>query len=161
MSLASLLGKDRVLVDLRALNKAEAIRAMVDRLVTSGCVNGEARDDVIEALDAREKVSSTALDHGIAIPHATVDAVTAIEAVLGILPAGVPFDAPDGRPVTLIILLLIPRSAVRRYSSTLAGIARRLVEEETREALLRARSPGEALEALRAGEQLDAKEEVR
>lgn len=161
MPLASLLAESRILVNLRAQNKAEAIRMMVDRLVSSGRLEAETRDVVIDALEAREKVSSTALDYGIAIPHATVEAVTAIEAVLGVLPAGIPFDAPDGQPVKLIILLLIPRSAVRRYSSTLAGIARLLSKEETREALLRAETPEKALEALRTREHLDAKEEIQ
>jgi mannitol/fructose-specific phosphotransferase system IIA component (Ntr-type) len=159
--LASLLGEARIIINLRAQNKSEAIRAMADRLVSSGGLRAEARETVIEALEAREKVSSTALDHGIAIPHATVDSVTRIEAVLGVLPAAIPFDAPDGRTVNLIILLLIPRSAVRKYSSTLAGIARLLAKEETREALHRAETPEKALQALRAREQLDTKEEIQ
>jgi mannitol/fructose-specific phosphotransferase system IIA component (Ntr-type) len=159
--LASLLGEARILINLRAQNKSEAIRAMVDCLVSSGRLRAETRDAVLEALEAREKVSSTALDHGIAIPHATVEAVTRIEAVLGVLPAGIPFDAPDGQSVNLIILLLIPRSAVRKYSSTLAGIARLLIQEETREALLRSETPQKALEALQARERLDTKEEVQ
>ncbi|HXX92314.1 MAG TPA: PTS sugar transporter subunit IIA, partial [Planctomycetota bacterium] len=82
------------------------------------------------------------------------------EAVLGILPEGVPFGAPDGQPATIIVLLLIPRSAVRKYSTTLAGIARLLGQEEARRALRGSRSPAEAMDILRVHEGMDVRKEV-
>ena len=160
MPLASLVEEARVVVPLRARDREEALRTLVGCLVSSGRLPDEARPSVLEALEAREKVSSTALGQGIALPHATVEGVTRFEAVLGILPEGVPFGAPDGQPATIIVLLLIPRSAVRKYSTTLAGIARLLGQEEARRALRGSRSPAEAMDILRVHEGMDVRKEV-
>src|SRR5512140_2385510 len=72
---------------------------------------GIARSAVYDALFAREKLGSTGLGQGIAIPHGRIKGLT--EAVGGFLRLATPvqFDAPDGKPVTLVFVLLVPEAA--------------------------------------------------
>jgi len=95
------------------------------------------------------------MEHGVAIPHASVDGVDDALAALAIAPEGVPFQSADGRPARLLILLIIPRKAVQKHIRTLAGIARLLQYEEMRDALTGARSAREALQIIREEEKKD------
>jgi len=153
LALSSLLAEDRIHLEFQSKDKWEAIRKMVEQL--SPLPEG-LRRSVLDALVAREKVSSTGLEQGVAIPHATVDGVGAMQISLAVCPAGVPFDSSDGRPANLIALLLIPRSEARRYTATLAHLARLLTQDQVRESILRARGRGEVLEVIRERERTGA-----
>ena len=155
MKLGDLLKEGQIASGFQARDKWEAITLLVDLLVAQGRLKADLRESVYGALAAREKVASTGMEHGVAIPHASVDGIEDALAALAIAPQGVPFQSADGQPARLIVLLVIPRKAVQKHIRTLAGIARLLQYEETRDALSGARSPREALQLIREEEQKD------
>jgi mannitol/fructose-specific phosphotransferase system IIA component (Ntr-type) len=155
MKLGDLLKEGQILTGFESRDKWEAITKMVDLLIAQNRLKPEHRDAVYGALAAREKIASTGMEHGVAIPHASVDGVEDALAALAMSPAGIPFQSADGQPARIIILLIIPRKSVQKHIRTLAGVARLLQYEEMRDALTNARSPREALQVIREEEQKD------
>ena len=153
MRLSELLSEPQILMGLQGREKGVLIGTLLDPLLSLGRLKPEQRGLVQDALLAREKIASTGMEHGIAIPHASVDGVENALAVLGLAPEGVPFQSADGKPARILILLIIPRKTVSEHTRTLAGIAKLLQYEELRDALLRARSPREVLKIIREEEQ--------
>jgi mannitol/fructose-specific phosphotransferase system IIA component (Ntr-type) len=153
MKLSALLTEGQILQGLAAQDKGELIARLADLLVAQGRLPAPLRGPAVEALMARERIASTGMEHGIAIPHASIDGLDAPLAVLGLSPDGVPFQSADGKPARILVLLAIPRQQVADHTRTLAGIARLLQYEEFRDALLRARSPREVLQVVRDEEQ--------
>ena len=155
MKIGDLLKEGQIATGFQAKDKWEAITKLVDLFVAQNRLKPEHREAVYGALVAREKVASTGMENGVAIPHASVDGIEDALAALAVSPAGIPFQSADGRPARLIILLVIPRKAVQKHIRTLAGIAKLLQYEEMRDALTNARSPREALQVIREEEQKD------
>jgi len=155
VKLGDLLKEAQIATGFQARDKWETIDRLVDLLIAQGRIKADQRDPVIGALVAREKVASTGMEHGVAIPHASVDGVEDAVAALAIAPDGIPFQSADGRPARIVILLVIPRKAVQKHIRTLAGIARLIQYEEMRDALTGARSAREALQVIRDEEKKD------
>lgn len=155
MKLGDLLKEGQIATGFQSKDKWEAITKMVDLLIAQNRLKPEHREAVYGALVAREKVASTGMENGVAIPHASVDGIEDALAALAISPSGIPFQSADGQPARLLILLVIPRKAVQKHIRTLAGIAKLLQYEEMRDALTNARSPREALQVIREEEQKD------
>jgi PTS system nitrogen regulatory IIA component len=133
---------------LRASAKTDAIETLLDYLVAEGEVPTLARDSILSAILTRERRLSTGLEHGVAIPHGITDAIEDEVAAVGIFPEGVPFDASDGLPARIVILLITPELKRYRHVSNLAEIARQLRRTTLRERLLAARSLEDAVTAL-------------
>ena len=95
---------------------------------------------------------STGMENGIAIPHTSVAQVSHTAVALGIAREGVDFQAIDGRPTHLVILLVNPANQTRAHIRTLAEIARLLSSGELRSALVRSDSAADALATIRAAE---------
>ena len=106
---------------------------------------------VFEALMERERLGSTGIGRGVAIPHAKAD-VPSVRGVLFQLKGPVDFDAVDDRPVDLAFLLLAPEGDDAGHLKALSRVARRMRGEGTQAALRGARSP-EALYAVVAGDE--------
>ncbi len=152
MRFSDLLREGTVLTGFAARHKREALEKMVEALASSGLLPAGLRRALLDALLAREKLSSTGMEHGVALPHASLDGIDKAAAALAISPEGIPFESTDGRPARLIALLAIPRRAVRSHVKTLAGIARLMGSEETRLAILAAGSAAEVLRTIRREE---------
>lgn len=105
---------------------------------------------VLSTLMDRERLGSTSIGHGVAIPHGKAE-VTAVTGVLFVLREPVDFDAIDDEPVDLAFLLLAPEGDDAGHLKALSRVARRLRSEGVRSALRGARS-AEALYAVLAGE---------
>ena len=155
MKIGDLLKEGQIATGFQARDKWEAISKLVDLLILQGRLKSDLREAVVAALVAREKVASTGMEHGVAIPHASVDGVENALAALAISPEGIPFQSADGRPARLVILLIIPRQSVQTHIRTLAGIARLLQYEEMRDAITASRSAREVLQVIREEEQKD------
>lgn len=94
-----------------------------------------ARSVVTDNLFARERLGSTGLGHGVAIPHGRIKGLkTPLAAVLRVQQP-IPFDAPDDEPVLLLIFLLVPEAATQRHLEILSEIAEMLSDRELRERL--------------------------
>lgn len=102
-----------------------------------------ARSTVTENLFARERLGSTGLGHGVAIPHGRIKGLkTPLAAVLR-LGSPIGFDAPDEAPVALLIFLLVPEAATQRHLEILSEIAEMLSDRAFREQLMTAPDAGE------------------
>jgi PTS system nitrogen regulatory IIA component len=133
---------------LKADAKERAIEALLDFLVGEGAVPGAARDSILQAIFTRERRLSTGLEDGVAIPHGITNAIEEEVAAIGIFPEGVPFDAADGQPARIVILLITPELKRYRHVANLAEIARQMRRRELREHLCKATGPAELLAAL-------------
>lgn len=116
---------------------------------------GIARSTVYDALFAREKLGSTGLGQGIAIPHGRIKGLK--EAVGGFLRLAVPvqFDAPDGKPVNLLFVLLVPEAATEQHLQILSELAQVFSDRGFREKLAVAQDAAE-IHTLFVNGQVDA-----
>ncbi|MCX8003490.1 MAG: PTS IIA-like nitrogen regulatory protein PtsN [Burkholderiaceae bacterium] len=102
---------------------------------------GIARAAVFDSLFARERLGSTGLGQGVAIPHGRIKGLKEAVAALIRLAEPVPFDAPDGRPVRLLIFLLVPEHATQHHLDVLSELAQMLSDKSFRESLLTVDDP--------------------
>jgi PTS system nitrogen regulatory IIA component len=111
-------------------------------------------DRVTTALLARERRGTTALAEGIAIPHVLLNGLSRLVAAFGRSASGIDWDAPDGRPTDLFVLLLMPDDTPSDHLKLLAAVARLLRDPGCRMRLMRARAE-DLLAVLRAEENHD------
>lgn len=97
--------------------------------------NGIGRSAVTDNLFARERLGSTALGEGVAIPHGRIKGLKQPLAAFVRLEQPIPFEAPDGQPVSLLIFLLVPEQATQQHLEILSEIAQLLSDREARERL--------------------------
>ncbi len=100
-----------------------------------------ARSQVFESLFAREKLGSTGLGQGVAIPHGRVKNLREGIAAFVKTQHPIPFDAPDGLPVNLIFVLLVPERATDMHLQLLAELAQMFSDKAFREQLMNASEP--------------------
>ncbi len=121
MVLTELLKANTILAELGQPDKWTLIERLVDLLIDSG--KAVDRATLLDAILSREKLASTGLGNGIAIPHARTDGVHEVAVALGISPSGLDFDAADGKPCHLVFLIVSPPEASIRYLEALAAVA--------------------------------------
>lgn len=105
-----------------------------------------ARSLVYDSLFAREKLGSTGLGQGVAIPHGRIKALKEALGALVRMKQPIPFDAPDGRPVDLIFVLLVPERATDVHLQILSELAQMFSDRAFRERLLAASTAAELLQ---------------
>ena len=146
--LLAALRRCRFVVPLDTATPAEAIRALAS--VAAGGTVWSA-EDVATAVLAREEAASTALDGGVAVPHARLAGLESPSATIGVCPGGVAFDSPDGEPTVVIVLLLTPQDDDGAQVELLAEVARLFASGELQRSpatltfeqiLLKLQSPG-------------------
>ena len=96
---------------------------------------GIARVKVFDSLFARERLGSTGLGEGIAIPHGRIKGLKEAVAALVRLSEPVAFDAPDGKPVGLLLFLLVPEQATQQHLEILSEVAEMLSDRHMRDLL--------------------------
>ncbi len=92
-------------------------------------------DLVLETIMAREKLGSTGMGHGVAIPHGRLEGLREPVVVVAIHEKGVDFDAIDGEPVHIVVMLLVPNDDHQIHLGLLAKLARLLQQEQVRTSL--------------------------
>ena len=127
-SLLDLLPPDRVFGGLRAATKPEALRLLSRR--AAGAL-GLAEEGVLQALLRREGLGSTAIGHGVAVPHAVLPTLRRSFALFALTAAPIPFEAVDGQPVSAIFLLLTPEDCAAENTHLLAQVCRSLRDPRT------------------------------
>jgi mannitol/fructose-specific phosphotransferase system IIA component (Ntr-type) len=148
MKLSELITSDLVEVPLRAADKWEALAAIARIPARAGRYPQSLVPTVEQALVVRERSMTTGMEDGIAIPHAAIDGIDELIAVLGLNPVGIPFETLDGAPARIIIGLVIPRARKLAHIKTLAEIAKLLSRADVRERLLRCTDAESAVRAL-------------
>ncbi|MBN1834771.1 MAG: PTS sugar transporter subunit IIA [Spirochaetales bacterium] len=136
---------------LKARRKEEALAELAGLLARAGRIADP--EELTKALVAREKLTSTGIGAGIAIPHAMLPGLQETILAIGRKPEGLPFDALDRKPVQLIFLLAGPPGRELVHLQLLSRLARLLRDPTFREALMSAATPQEVLELLREREE--------
>ncbi|AJP56237.2 PTS IIA-like nitrogen-regulatory protein PtsN [Pandoraea vervacti] len=106
------------------------------------------RATVTDNLFARERLGSTGLGEGVAIPHGRIKGLKHPMAAFIRLEDAIPFEAPDGQPVSLLFFLLVPEQATQQHLEILSEIAQLLSDRTMRETLINAPSAAEIHTAL-------------
>ena len=122
--------------------------------------DGIARSLVFDSLFAREKLGSTGLGQGVAIPHGRIKGLKEALGAFLRLAQPVPFDSPDGAPVMLVFVLLVPEKATEKHLQILSELAQMFSDKALREAMGRA-ADANALYELVAAWQPDAEGQRR
>jgi len=130
--LANILPVSQILLDLEASSKKRVFE-QAGMLFESHL--GLARSVIFDSLFAREKLGSTGLGQGIAIPHGRIKGLKQASGAFMRLSTPVPFDSPDGRPVSLLFVLLVPEQATEEHLQILSELAQRFAERTFRDAL--------------------------
>ena len=130
--LAAILPAGNVLVNVDASSKKRAFEQAGLLFENRHAI---ARATVTDNLFARERLGSTGLGHGVAIPHGRIKGLKNPLAAVLRVQQPIPFEAPDDEPVTLLIFLLVPEAATQRHLEILSEIAELLSDRELREQL--------------------------
>ena len=123
MQLSDLISTDGVIPSLKVSSKKQALQELSQ---LAGKVTGLSARDVFETLLQRERLGSTGLGQGIAIPHGKLPGLDTLHGVFARLDTPIDFDAMDGQKVDLIFLLLAPESAGADHLKALARVSRML-----------------------------------
>jgi len=123
MEIADLLSPDAVLSHLKAASKKQVLQEMAHKATV---LTGLPERRIFETLTEREKLGSTGMGQGIAIPHGRVAGVEKMTGLFAQLDHPVDFDAMDDQPVDLIFLLLAPEGAGADHLKALARVSRLL-----------------------------------
>lgn len=103
---------------------------------------------VFDSLLARERLGSTGLGQGVAIPHGRIKGLKEAVAAIISLKTPVAFDAPDAQPVSFLIFLLVPEQATQQHLEILSELAELLSDKTLRETLKSAQGAGEVLQLI-------------
>ena len=133
--IAKLLSPSHVLVDLQVSSKK---RLFEQAGLLFENQDGIARSTVFDSLFARERLGSTGLGQGVAIPHGRIKGLKDALGALLRLAQPVPFDSPDGAPVSLVFVLLVPEKATEKHLQILSELAPMFSDRSLRDAMARA-----------------------
>jgi nitrogen PTS system EIIA component len=133
--IATLLPSANVVPDLQASSKK---RLFEQAGLLFENQHGIARSQVFDSLFAREKLGSTGLGQGVAIPHGRIKGLKEALCAFIRLAQPVPFEAPDQNPVSLVFVLLVPEQATEKHLQILSELAQMFSDKALREAMSRA-----------------------
>ena len=126
--LSNILSADRVVPNLHASSKKQALQELSRRAEKE---TGLPDRQILDALLERERLGSTGVGNGVAIPHGTLEGLTEICGLFARLEKPINFDAADDQPVDLIFVLLAPENAGAAHLKTLSKLARIFRDEES------------------------------
>jgi nitrogen PTS system EIIA component len=121
MDLSDLIRPEAILPSLKANSKKQALQAIAEK---AAAMTGVQEKDIFETLVKREKLGSTGVGGGIAIPHGKLKGLDSIFGLFARMPKPIDFEALDDHPVDLIFLLLAPEGAGADHLKALARVAR-------------------------------------
>jgi PTS system nitrogen regulatory IIA component len=136
MNIEDMLAKDGIVPRLKVDDKKQALHALAAR---GEAATGAGAPDIYAALLQRERLSSTSLGRGIAIPHVKLPGIKAITCLFARLEHAIPFESHDGEPVDLLFFLLAPEDAGGDHLKALARISRLVRDPATLEGLRNAK----------------------
>lgn len=151
MKVLDLLNKNCIVADLQGQTKEDVINELINLFKDDARVIEleKVRDAVLE----REKIMSTGVGKGFAIPHGKTNAVTDILAAFGKTTRPIEYDSLDGHPVYLVFLLVGKDNLVSKHIKLLSRISRMMNKDEFREKLIAAKTSDEILEIFKKEEE--------
>ncbi|MGD8345775.1 MAG: PTS IIA-like nitrogen regulatory protein PtsN [Lysobacterales bacterium] len=146
MLIHDLLTPDRVSFDVHAGSKKRLLELISVKLAENSDELNQR--DVFDSLITRERLGSTGLGNGVAIPHGRISGISQVEAAFFRLSKPMPFEAADGKPVDLIFALAVPEDCGEDHLKLLAHIAELFGEPGLLEAVRSAETPAELLKLI-------------
>lgn len=134
MKICCYFGKEDISIDLSGGTKEQVLAELVSCLVLKRPALD--RENILRILLERERLGSTGIGDGVAIPHGKVPGLEAPLLAVGRSVAGVDFNSLDGRPVNILFLLIVPEEAAGLHLKLLARISRLLKDPVLRKGLL-------------------------
>ncbi|MBF0498727.1 MAG: PTS sugar transporter subunit IIA [Candidatus Riflebacteria bacterium] len=150
MELTEFISPQLIKLELQSSKKVDAIKELIDLLDRAGYVTDA--DAFLKSVLEREKVGSTGIGKGIAIPHSRTATVREVVVAIGRAPAGIEFDALDNKSVQLIFLIAAPVESGGLYLKALARLSRLLRYQEFRNELMAAKTVEEVIKIISAEE---------
>lgn len=146
MKLETIITPETICTDLASAGKLDVLGELGELLARGSSRLSPAA--VTRILVERERLATTGVGEGVAIPHGKSDVLTQIVASVGISRTGVPFDSIDGAPVHIFVALMAPQSSSGDHLRALARVSRLLKDPAVRERLMGARTPQDAFEII-------------
>jgi len=146
MRLTDVLKEDFILTDLKSRKKTELLEEMISNI--SEKVGGLDRKKVLETVIERERLGTTGIGNGIAIPHGKVKGVDGIRVFFGRSKKGIDFDSMDKMPVYLFFMILAPENSAAAHLKILASISHLFRNQDLRASLMKAESRSEIYEII-------------
>ena len=154
MRLVDVLRKEYIMPELEARDKEELLDEMFSRL--SELVPDLDRGSLLNALLKREKLGTTGIGHGVALPHGRLKSVKSIMVFFGRSRRGVDFNSIDKTPVHLFFLIIAPENSAATHLKLLACISRILKSQEFRDRLLSASTPSDIFSLIEEADRKNA-----
>lgn len=129
MRMSDFVVREAIVPDLKATTKEGVVREMIESLRTAGYFKGSDPEDLIKAILKREQLGSTGIGKAVAIPHTKHSSVDRLIGTLAVSKAGIPFDAVDGEPVHVLVLLSSPQDRPGDHLRALENVARSMRDE--------------------------------
>jgi nitrogen PTS system EIIA component len=129
MNIGDLLAPERVQLVPEVSSKKRALEMLSEMLATS--LPNLTQGEIFDSLLSRERLGSTGLGHGVAIPHGRLGVASEARAALLKLNKGVDYDAPDREPVDIVFALIVPAQSTDEHLRILATLARMFSEPDT------------------------------
>jgi PTS system nitrogen regulatory IIA component len=138
MLISDLLSQERIRFDVHSSSKKRLLELISEELARD--TDGLSSREVFESLCARERLGSTGLGHGVAIPHGRVKNSEHVQVSFIRLKKPLPFDAPDGEPVDLLFAMTVPENCNEDHLKLLAQVAELFSDPDLLEKLRKAKS---------------------
>jgi PTS system nitrogen regulatory IIA component len=146
MLLSDLLSPERIRCHVHSSSKKRLLEIISKELARDS--DDVSQREIFESLCARERLGSTGLGNGVAIPHGRVKGCEDIHAAFICLKKPIPFDAADGKPVDLLFAMAVPESCNEDHLNLLAQVAELFSDPDLLKELREAESPGKLLQLL-------------
>ena len=146
MRIADFIKLDNICADLKSTGKMNVL-AELAKLLEGDCPNTD-EDQIAKILVERERLATTGIGDGVAIPHGKLSGIDGICAAIGISRTGIPFDAVDENPIHIFVALLAPQHSTGDHLKALARVSRLLKDPAFRNRLLESKTPTEIYNTL-------------
>lgn len=150
MPIADLVTPDRIVCDGEARSRKRALELVAEALSHGAASLGQGA--AFDSIVGRERLGTTGVGRGVAIPHGRLDGIDGIVGAFVKLAEPVDFDAPDDKPVDLLFGLLVPSECTDEHLATLAALAEMFTDDALCAELRGAGSPGELYRLLTGAE---------
>ena len=148
--LYELLNESLVKSDLKSASKSEVIDELAEILVSNEIIKDKI--SLMDKLVEREKIETTGVGHGIAIPHARTETVNGLALCFGVSREGIDYDALDGKPVHIFFLIVSNEENKNRYIQLLARISRICRKDSFREKIMNSETEKDIISIFREEE---------
>lgn len=132
MALVDYLSESTVCMELQGQEREEAIRSLLEQVVDGRLMSQDLVDKAMSRIIDREKLGSTAIGKGVAVPHARLDGLDKPVVAFGYSSRGVEFNALDGEPVHEVFLVVAPRDHTDEYVAIMESITRLVQDPDFR-----------------------------